>query len=144
MTELERKQMEAAAARDFILAGNARVTFKSVKTGDHFTFRIKKAKPAEGSTRQIPEVWFVSVMYDYESDGYQYLGIIRNGKFGASLKSQNMKSAPSYKCFSWSWEHLDHENLEVWHEGRCGRCGRALTDPQSIESGYGPECRRKV
>jgi hypothetical protein len=28
----------------------------------------------------------------------------------------------------------------VWHEGRCGRCGRKLTVPESIESGFGPEC----
>jgi hypothetical protein len=30
--------------------------------------------------------------------------------------------------------------LEFWHEGRCGRCGRRLTVPDSIASGYGPEC----
>jgi hypothetical protein len=30
--------------------------------------------------------------------------------------------------------------LEVWHEGRCGRCGRALTVPESVERGIGPEC----
>ena len=27
--------------------------------------------------------------------------------------------------------------------GRCRRCGRALTDPESIELGEGPECRRR-
>lgn len=31
-------------------------------------------------------------------------------------------------------------SLEVWHEGRCGRCGRALTVPESIASGIGPVC----
>jgi hypothetical protein len=31
-------------------------------------------------------------------------------------------------------------NLEIWHEGRCGRCGRKLTVPESIHNGYGPEC----
>src|ERR1019366_4832357 len=33
-------------------------------------------------------------------------------------------------------------NLEVWHEGKCGRCGRKLTVPESIERGIGPECER--
>jgi len=23
---------------------------------------------------------------------------------------------------------------------RCGRCGRVLTVPESVESGFGPEC----
>lgn len=25
---------------------------------------------------------------------------------------------------------------------RCGRCGRLLTDPQSITLGFGPKCRK--
>jgi hypothetical protein len=28
------------------------------------------------------------------------------------------------------------------HEGKCGRCGRLLTVPSSIESGIGPECSK--
>jgi hypothetical protein len=28
----------------------------------------------------------------------------------------------------------------VWHEGSCARCGKKLTVPESIESGFGPEC----
>lgn len=30
--------------------------------------------------------------------------------------------------------------VEVWHEGRCGRCARRLTVPASILIGIGPEC----
>lgn len=30
--------------------------------------------------------------------------------------------------------------IEVWHEGRCGRCARRLTVPESILIGIGPEC----
>jgi hypothetical protein len=33
---------------------------------------------------------------------------------------------------------------KVHHEGRCGRCGRTLTVPESIESGIGPECAKKM
>jgi len=32
----------------------------------------------------------------------------------------------------------------VFHEGACGRCGRTLTVPESIASGFGPECIRYV
>jgi hypothetical protein len=31
--------------------------------------------------------------------------------------------------------------FEVWHEGKCGKCGRALT-PSSILTGIGPECSK--
>jgi hypothetical protein len=32
------------------------------------------------------------------------------------------------------------ECIEIWHEGKCGKCGRQLTVPSSIETGIGPEC----
>lgn len=34
--------------------------------------------------------------------------------------------------------------VEIWHEGKCGRCGRQLTVPESIESGFGPECVKMI
>jgi hypothetical protein len=33
--------------------------------------------------------------------------------------------------------------FEVWHEGKCGKCGRALT-PSSILTGIGPECSKVI
>lgn len=30
--------------------------------------------------------------------------------------------------------------VELWHEGVCGRCAHRLTVPESIESGLGPVC----
>jgi uncharacterized protein DUF6011 len=30
--------------------------------------------------------------------------------------------------------------VEVWHEGRCGRCARVLSVPASIMIGLGPDC----
>jgi hypothetical protein len=32
--------------------------------------------------------------------------------------------------------------IEIWHQGRCGKCGKVLTVPKSIESGFGPECSK--
>jgi hypothetical protein len=34
--------------------------------------------------------------------------------------------------------------LEVWHEGRCAKCGLKLTVPQSIMTGFGPTCAKKL
>jgi hypothetical protein len=45
---------------------------------------------------------------------------------------------------AWLFGHLLERRplprCTVHHEGRCGRCGRTLTVPESIESGFGPEC----
>ena len=36
------------------------------------------------------------------------------------------------------------ENADWWHEGVCGRCGRRLTVPESIDTGFGPECVKRM
>jgi hypothetical protein len=52
------------------------------------------------------------------------------------------------RAFDWMWTHLLRDAipgmLEIWHEGRCGRCSRKLTVPESLKSGFGPECAGKV
>lgn len=128
----------AQSAREFAQAGNARLTIVSKKTGARFTYRVRR--PAEDKP------WFVQVLTgsDNESD-YTFFGtIFPNGEFRHSRKSSIGPEAPSAVGFQWFWNHLAHDHLpesvEVHHEGRCGRCGRALTVPESIESGFGPEC----
>ncbi len=34
-------------------------------------------------------------------------------------------------------------DAEEWLSGRCSKCGRELLDPESVELGMGPECRRQ-
>lgn len=129
----------AAAARQFILAGNARVTLVSKKTGTRFTYRVRR--PSDDKP------WFVSLLTgsDNEAD-YTFFGtIFSDGRYKHSAKSRIGAEALSTRVWAWFAELLARAetlpaDLEVHHEGRCGRCGRALTVPESIESGFGPEC----
>ena len=133
-----------AQARQFILAGNARVTLVSKKSGARFTYRVRRPSP--------DKPWFVSVLTgsDNESD-YSFLGtVFGDGHFKLSAKSKIGASAPSAVAWAWFAKVLVHpmpnlpDSIEVHHEGRCGRCGQALTVPESIESGFGPECINHV
>lgn len=47
------------------------------------------------------------------------------------------------KCWFGKTAGQDLPECEVWHEGRCGRCGRKLTVPESIETGIGPDCAKR-
>jgi hypothetical protein len=134
----------ATAAREFILGGNATVTLVSTKTGTRFTYKI----------RGKDDVWFVSLLGgpDNEAD-YRYMGRIDAGSsFWAGRRTPKPgdvgPDAPSSKAFAWAWTRIaiDHlpVGLEVWHEGRCGRCNRKLTVPASIASGFGPECVTRI
>ena len=131
----------ADAAREFMLAGNATVTLVSRRTEAHFTFKLKASDDGQ--------VTFVSLLRgaDNQSD-YSYLGIIANGRFLHGKKSKIGQDAPSARAFAWAWARLVEDvmpaELEIWHEGACGRCGRPLTVPESIERGIGPECWSKM
>ncbi len=127
----------------FALAGNATFTLSSLKTGQRFTYKIRVAE-------NNATMHFVSVLVgpDNTSD-YRYFGFIRRGVyFHGGAKAKIGPDAPSAKAFQWFWVNLarsvEMPQLEVCHEGRCGRCGRALTVPESIKSGFGPECIGKV
>lgn len=127
---------EPAKAKQFILAGNATLTIVSLKTGARFTFRIRKGKKRETDPH------FVSVL---DGGEYNYLGcIFQDGKFKVTKKSRYNSGQPCARAFIFLMEALAkgefHPQLEVWHEGKCGKCGRQLTVPESIATGLGPEC----
>jgi hypothetical protein len=143
----------AADALAFMLAGRARVTLKSVRTGQRYTFKISASTDGE--------VWFAGLLTGPSNeDDYQYTGFIKKvgvlydnegAPFDAYELIAGKKGNPTatpFKALYWALERLCRgtipQELEVWHEGRCGRCGRALTVPESISTGFGPECAGKV
>lgn len=133
----------------FMLAGRAHVTFQSRRTGTRFTYAIKKSDPARNDTPRAtwrfegPPTHVVAVLTG--PDHYTYLGCIFPGqRFAHGRKSRISKTAPSSVAFAWAWARLASGwlpgGLAVYHEGRCGKCGRQLTTPESIETGLGPVC----
>lgn len=131
-----------ADARAFALAGNAIFTLRSKATGERFTFRVRQPRD------DTPH--FVALLRgpDNTSD-YSYLGTIyRDGRYKHGKRSPIGPDAPSARAFDWFWRRLEagllHEKLEIWHEGRCGRCGRLLTVPESVARGIGPDCAGRM
>jgi len=134
--------------KDYILAGKAVFTVQNTETGGRFTFQVVKAKPYAGqSPDQAP--WFVKVLTGPDNTWFSYLGVIwgnkNTGTYRHGRKSRILKSAPSSKAFRWLWHAVNNGGLpnkvKLYHEGKCGRCGRRLTVPKSIITGFGPECR---
>lgn len=130
----------------YVLAGSATITVRSVSTGTRFTYKIKKADGPK-------PLWYVGLLSGPDNEsGYQYLGIVvpRGDQYVAGVttffdfrrtsKSCAGVDAPSVRTISWLTTHMESPQAEVRHEGRCGRCGRTLTVPESIESGLGPTC----
>lgn len=132
--------MNPEQIREFILAGNALFSFKSLRTSKHFTFKVRAAIP---KADEPPTHWNVSVLFGRDnSRDYRFIGRIdRKGVFFGG-----MEHTESFRGFAWCWENLGRcgERFEFNHAGRCGRCGRLLTTPESVAAGIGPECQDRM
>lgn len=81
-------------------------------------------------------------------DTYTYIGTTTEGIYRHGKKSHVTDSAQSVMVFKYVINKLKSQDLpdfiEVWHEGKCGKCGRTLTVPSSIATGIGPECIKSI
>jgi hypothetical protein len=141
----EAKIESAVDAKAFVMAGDAVFTLASVATGRRYTYRMAQAEPQADKAA----MWFVQLLTGPDNtDDYTYLGIVVGGEFKTTKKSK--MTADSLPCLAIAWtirrlaagKGLDQ--VEVWHAGRCGRCGRRLTVPESVATGLGPDCAGKV
>jgi hypothetical protein len=131
----------------FILAGKAIFTARGSEK--RFTYRVRQPK-FRGI--KADHIRFVDVLTgpDNTSD-YEFFGslVLHHGRweFRYSGKAKINENAQSILAFNYMIRHLvaakPMPQVEVWHEGRCGCCGRPLTVPESIETGLGPECAKK-
>jgi hypothetical protein len=130
-------QISHEKATDFILGGKAFVTFQNPQSGNRFTYKVVKHK--------VDDIYFVHVLTN--PDVYMFLGTIINYGFRHSKKSKIDRDAKSVIVFDYVFHHLGmgtlNSSIEIFHDGKCGRCGRQLTDPISVETGLGPHCRNK-
>lgn len=140
-----RGKLAHADALDFILAGNATVTLLNTDTGGRYTYKVVQPKD------DMPH--FVRLLNGPDNTAdYVYMAtIFDRTNLRHTRKSAIRPSAKPFAGFRFVWERLVAgeldalpSNLEIWHEGRCGRCGRVLTVPESVARGIGPVCAGKV
>ncbi len=128
----------------FVLSGNATFTLVSLRTGKRFTYNLRRKK-------DDAEVFYLKVLRG--PDLWRFAGVVRRlyGSTGMFVYLHSYKKglfstdAPSVRGFDYfinnlTANNLIHPQMEFWHEGKCGRCGRALTVPDSIATGLGPDC----
>lgn len=152
-------------ALNFIRGGNAVFTIKSLKTGKHFTYKVsqKQTKDYDGTNIRVGN-YFVRVLSGPDNQDWassQYIGFFKTcfmmdylleAKDPLIAGKKGKKNAPSFIALQWLLKKLatssdsdciDDWSVEIMHEGSCCRCNRALTHPESIKTGIGPECAKK-
>jgi hypothetical protein len=136
--------------RQFILAGDATFTVVSKRTGERKTF---KTQLAPKNDRYPNAGYFVRSLVgpDNEND-YRYVGFVyeRNSALMLKVSTEDQRAA----AVRWLLTAVNHRHsakfpgtasafesqAEFWHAGRCGKCGRTLTTPESVARGLGPTC----
>jgi len=130
----------------YLLAGRAVFTVVNRNTGNRFTFKVTLA---EKRANNEPATWFVAALSGPDNQShYRYLGKIWHSQY-APNHHKAPADWPTQRVASWLLKQVLigaelPEGVEILHSGRCGRCGRLLTDPESINRGLGPECASKA
>lgn len=131
--------------QDFILAGAA--IFTLIGATSRFTYRVsRKDEPGRAP------VYFVGLLTGANNDtDYTYLGLLDpvTGYTRLTRKSRMGADAPAVKAIQWALPRIWAKatmppSFGIMHAGKCGRCGRTLTVPESIATGIGPDCAGKM
>jgi hypothetical protein len=149
-------------ANNFIIAGRAIFTLsvpsyftnQNPQCRSRYTFQVKRIDASD----RWPESWFVNLLTGPDNT-HDYSAL---GKLDPKTGAVRLVRSTRYNDNSWPvrlirrvfaclWEVNDScpndilkAGFELRHEGRCGRCGRRLTTPESIDRGLGPECASKM
>lgn len=127
-------------ALDFMLGGNALFTMASSKTGNRFTYKILKDVNKEDCLKVL---WMNG---KDNTMNYVQIASIEKKNFMpvVNIKSIHYRENKAFLSFDFVFKKLvlmlPMPSLEIYHHGRCSRCGRILTVPDSIMNGIGPEC----
>lgn len=126
---------------DFFRGGNA--IFTVANQEKHYTFKITKKD-------NYPFLINLLSGPDNESD-YTYVGVYIPNMYRVKLtaKSKFKDESVPVKAVRWAINKVVEkaelpEGYSIQHEGKCCRCGRTLTTPDSINRGIGPECARRM
>ena len=128
---------------------NGTYTIRNKETGEHRTFRVKTQK--DDSTF-APGKRIVALLSgpNNESD-YKGFGFVNDDRIAVWTKLRGYEKKSAYDWYAiMLWELATdtksrwHENYEVLLEKKCIRCNRKLTHPESLNTGVGPECAKRI
>jgi len=125
----------------FVTAGRAIFTVSNPK-GERYTFRITKKDASERG----PMIFFAALLTGSNNENdYTYMGVVAGEQVRLTKASKYTTESKPVAVLAWALAVVNGkrnlpEGYAIRHEGRCGRCGRTLTVPESIDSGIGPEC----
>ena len=134
---------------EFLRAGKAIFTVENAQ-GQHFTFRVKTGKDKYARPGS-PDIFFVGLLTGRDNlKDYTCIGrLMDDNTFQISRAAAVTGFKKPGEIFAWALKMvLNQKDLPagyaIRHAGHCCRCARTLTEPESLTTGIGPECRKKM
>ena len=139
---MRNKFEDSKNALEFIKGGNATFTICSAK--NRYTYKVIKTHFDESK-------YFVMLLTGSDNNNdFSYVGMLFPNRDKITLTTKSVMTDQSLPvvAFNYTYKRLLNgyipKGVSIYHEGRCGSCGRKLTVPESIESGFGPHCLSKL
>ena len=128
-------------------AGRSRITLVNTNKGTHVRLKVKEKKERrngklEGTGRFYV---FTSILNDGDT-GWDFAGTMFKDSGNYRLGNAHAKGSQTDRILAFTAKAinnpsiLDEKGVQLFHEGRCCRCGMGLTHPESITIGVGPDC----
>jgi len=130
----------------FLKSGKATFTIKDTKNDKAWTYRARKMKDKEDGffihLKIDGKFSYIGMLWINTKNGIDQLKVVYGKEKSAVLISDSGYQTISAVIYCISNKYTLSFN-EFWHDGNCGRCGRTLTNPDSLATGIGPECIKK-
>lgn len=144
-------EVDNADALKFMLAGMSEFILISGKTGKRLVYKLDKKESNKSKDGEKQYVYWLNTA---EKNGTMiYAGVLffdsndSKFKFGKGARGNLTNDDIRVKSILYVLNALQKGktdiNVTVMHTGKCGKCGKKLTDPESIAIGLGPKCAKE-
>lgn len=139
--------VDSAKVYQLLTAGNASLVFHNTESGNHRTYKVKRAK--SGWYYVTHNLITIASFKLTEPDNRYIIGTLNSSReypepeYTNDDKKSIEERAKFLHLFYLVYYNKLPAKMLVYHTGICCACGRELTDPESIIIGLGPTCRGK-
>lgn len=145
-----RSNVNPLALPTLFYAGRAKLTFRNTEKESHMTIQVKQARDKNDRKKKLP-IFFLSVsLLGDRQTGYIHAATIFQDTNNIKLSSAAQNNEQLFKVVQFIWNALANpqilkdKKVALLHEGRCCRCSMPLTHPESINTGFGPDCLEHI
>ena len=145
-----RSNVNPLALPTLFFAGRAVLTFRNTEKETHMTVKVKQLTDKNDRKIKLPIFYvFVSLLGDRQT-GYVFAGTIFKDSMICKLHRNVPSESQLGQVMKFLMNALENpqilrdKKVSLLHEGKCCRCALPLTHPESINTGFGPDCLQYV